>query len=99
MLSRGWYRAAFLNAKAAFVFLAAEWTYGKSTLDDRSTAADKLQNEHHQRDQKQNMDICSQYMEAYEAQQPQHQQYYEDCPEHLYLSPRKYARFGMVWCA
>jgi hypothetical protein len=38
-------------------------------------------------------------MEAYEAQQPQHQQYNEDCPEHLYLSPRKYARFGMVWCA
>jgi hypothetical protein len=38
-------------------------------------------------------------MEAYEAQQPQHQQYNEDCPEHLYLSPCKYAHFGMVWCA
>jgi len=70
-----------------------------SALDGCSTPANELQYEHHQRDEKQNVYICSQYVESYEAQQPQHQQYDKDCPEHLYLSPRKYARFGMLWCA
>ena len=68
-------------------------------LNGGSAAADELQNEHHQRDQKQNMDVCSQNVETHEPQQPQHQQYDEYCPEHWYLPQRKCARFGMVWCA
>ena len=67
-------------------------------LDSCSAPADELQYEHHQRDQKQDMDVRSQHVKANEAQQPQHQQYDEDCPKHLYLSPRKICafRYGMV---
>jgi hypothetical protein len=37
-------------------------------LNNRSTATDELQNEHHQRDQKQNVDVCTQNVEANEPQ-------------------------------
>jgi hypothetical protein len=80
-------------------FYASQAVRQNIYLDYRSASANKLQYEHNQRDEKQNVYICSQYVEAYKAQQPQHQQYDEYCPEHWYLSPRKYARFGMVWCA
>lgn len=69
-----------------------------SMLSNCSPATDKLQYQHNQCDQKQNVDIGAQHVESNEAQQPQHQQYYEDCPEHLYPSPCLFSalRYGMV---
>ena len=59
--------------------------------------SDKLQDENHQRNQKQNVDVRTQYVEPDKAQQPQHQQNNEDCPEHLYLSPCKCELLTSVW--
>ena len=51
-----------------------------------SPPANQLQNEHHKGDQKQNVNVSAQHVEADEAKQPENQQDYKDSPKHKYLS-------------
>src|SRR5256885_13223675 len=54
----------------------------------RSSAADQLQNENDQGDEKQNVNVSAEHVESHETEQPQNQQNNEDSPEHINLSVR-----------
>src|SRR5690348_5653701 len=52
----------------------------------RSTAADQLQNEHHEGDHQQNVNVSTEHVEPDKSEQPQNQQDYKYCPKHNVLS-------------
>jgi len=52
----------------------------------RSPAANQLDNEDHERDQKQQMNVRAQNMEADKTEQPKNQQDNKDSPKHKNLS-------------
>lgn len=54
----------------------------------RSPAANQLQNENHQSDEKQNVNVSAEHVESHETEQPQNQQNDEDSPKHINLSVR-----------
>jgi hypothetical protein len=76
-------------------------TYESSSVtlnSDGSTAsADKLQDQDNEGDEKQNVNVRAQHVKSDEAQKPQHQQYYEDCPEHLLSISFLQCVYAPVW--
>ena len=52
----------------------------------RSPPADQLQNQNHYGNDKEDMNVCPQNVEAHETEQPEDQQNYKDSPKHKNLS-------------
>ena len=74
-----------------------ESTCRKIALNYRSPAAHQLKDEHDQRDQQQDVYVCTEYMESDKPQQPQHKQNDKDRPKHTSLSLLLSCfRYGMV---
>jgi hypothetical protein len=62
-----------------------------------STAANKLQQKHYERNDEKNVDIPCHYVEADEADEPEHEQDDEDSPKHLSNSPFESDSKSTLW--
>src|ERR1700689_5380940 len=78
----------------------------KEAVDSNcSSAADQLDDQNHQRNDQQNMDVPRNYVESNEADQPKYQQHQENRPKHVYFSlPQSLATlyfgaFALKWVA
>ncbi len=56
-----------------------------ASKSDGATPREELDTEHDKRENKNNVDVGAKSMEADPAQEPEHQQDYEDRPEHCFL--------------
>ena len=64
---------------------SATQNYG--SLNNRSAATDELDEEHDQRDEQQNVDVCANRVKTNEPHQPEDQQNYKYRPEHFSFLP------------
>jgi hypothetical protein len=55
-------------------------------LNDGTTSSDYVNEQHDQRYHEQNVNEPTDCVTANNAKQPQYQQYYKDCPKHLFSS-------------
>ena len=57
---------------------------GVIDLNNSASSADDCKDENHQCNNKEDMDIRAEYVEADESEQPQDQKNYKDCPQHSF---------------